>query len=99
MTIWERLQNLNILKRSEQPYIAAECSRFKSDQAFEQYMDEAKMNIIQRLWELDAKDVEGFLELKKFQLALDGFNDFIDTAITSEIMKNKREQGTTPQGR
>ena len=91
MTIWERLQNLNILKRSEQPYIAAECSRFKSDQAFEQYMDEAKFNIITRLWELPIDDVAGFQELKRFQMALDGFNDFIDTAICSEMLKNKRE--------
>ena len=90
MTIWQKLKSIGILKRDEQPEIAAECARFKSDQAFQQYIDEAKFSIITQLYALGVDEVEEFQKLKRCQLALDGFGDFIDGAIMTEKMKQKR---------
>lgn len=87
--LWQYLQQLGILKRDKQPDIAAECVRFRSDQAYLQYLDEARHSIALQLYSLGVEDVEKFRKLKRCQLALDGLDDFIDTAITSEIMKNR----------
>ena len=89
MNIWQRLQDIGALKRSHQPDVVAECERFKSDPAFQQYVDEAKFNIITQLYALQEDEIEQFKQLKRSQMALEGFSGFIDNAIVSEKMKNR----------
>ena len=91
MTLWERLQDIGILRRSYQADIAAECGRFKADQAFQQYMDNARFNIITQLDALELDDIEGYQRLKRFQMALDGFVDYIEGAIIDEKMKERHK--------
>lgn len=94
MALWTKLQNIGLLKRNEQPDIVAECSRFKADQAFQQYLDAARFNIITELHGLDATDVDGFTRLKLCQQALDGFSNFMEQAIISEMMKERNNPPT-----
>lgn len=91
MNLREALYKIGLLKRLPQD-ISAESARFKSDQAFQQYMDEAQYNIITGLISLDVDDVEGFKKLKYSQMALSGFNDFIDQAIISEKMRERSQR-------
>ena len=91
MTLWERLQDFGILKRSEQVDISAEAERFKSDPAFQQYVDTAKFNIITQFWSLEITDIDGFQQLKRCQQALDGLPAYIDNAIYSEMLKNRKQ--------
>ena len=92
MNLWERLQNIGLLKRSPQPDVAAECLRFQADQAFQQYVDEAKFQIITQLYALQENQVEEFQQLIRSKMALEGLTDFIDQAIISEKMKESRRQ-------
>lgn len=89
MTLWERFRNIGLLKTDFQKECAAEAGRFRADQAFQLYMDQAKFNIASQLLALEPDEVEKFKDLKRCQQALDGFTDFIDTAIINEKMKGR----------
>jgi hypothetical protein len=89
MNLWERLKDIGVLKRDEQPDVSAEALRFKADQAFQQYVDTARFNIIMQLYALSVDDIDGFAQLKRSQMALEGLNDFIDSAIMTERLKNR----------
>lgn len=89
MNLWRKLQEIGILKRDAQTDIAAECRRFKADQAFQQYIDAARFNIIEQLTALSEDNIDEFKQLKRSQMALDGFEHFMDAAITTEMMKER----------
>lgn len=89
MNLWERLQEAGIVKKSKPADILAECSRFRAEPAYQQYLDEAKFNIISQLWGLGVDDLEQFQALKRSQMALEGFDDFIEQAIVSEQMRQR----------
>lgn len=91
INLWEMLQSAGIIKQQEQPDISAEAERFKADQAFQQYVDTAKFNIITQLWSLTPEQVDEFQQLKRCQQALDGLTSYIDDAIASEMLKQRRK--------
>ena len=90
MTLWEKFRSIGLLQTDFQKECAGEAARFKSDQAFKLYMDQARFNIATQLLALEPDEVEKFKDLKRCQQALDGFSAFIDTAILDEKMRNRQ---------
>jgi hypothetical protein len=86
------LRNVGILKGAAHDDVSSECMRFRNDPAFTTYKDAARFNIINQLAALELDDVEGFQRLKRFQMALDGFDDYIESAIMNETMKNRHQR-------